>query len=300
MPASAAHCSSRSLGVRHAGVGEARQAVEARQVGRGGVAQEVLRRAVHIGGRAHVEGAAADAIHERRAAPRELVHDEAAERLGVAHHDGRRDGGRRRGAQGGRRRIDERDVQLGAGDDLVNRLLRVHERRIRHGVAAEAARLTTQRRHITHLAQAGGAVSRGQQRLAGTGQHGGELRQVAGRGRHVSGQAHGHDEVDVSQVFAERRHALDVGRHGLAALAAVGIDDVDAVRPGAEVAVAVPELQAAQLAAPRVAVAAARPRLQREAARRRLQRGVHQGGRDAGARPPTRAPASARSSRASW
>ena len=57
-----------ALGVGDGGVGEARQAVEARQVGGRGVAEKVLRRAVHVDGGAHVEGAAADAVHERRAA----------------------------------------------------------------------------------------------------------------------------------------------------------------------------------------------------------------------------------------
>ena len=113
-----------ALGVGDRGVGEARQPVEARQVGRGGVAEEVLGRAVHVDGGAHVEGAAADAVDERRAAARQLVDDEAAQRLGVADHDGRGHGGRRGGPCGRRRRVDERDVELGAGADLVERLAR--------------------------------------------------------------------------------------------------------------------------------------------------------------------------------
>ena len=49
-------------------IGEAGQPIEPGEVGRSRIAEEVLGRAVHVDGGAHVEGAAADAVHERRTA----------------------------------------------------------------------------------------------------------------------------------------------------------------------------------------------------------------------------------------
>ena len=129
-------------------------------------------------------------------------------------------------------------------------------------------------------------MRRRQQRLARAGEHGGELGEVADLRRHVVRQAHAHDEVEVGQLLRERGHALDVGGRALTAFAGVGVGDVDTVRPRAEVALAVLELEAAELAAARVALAAGRAALpELEVARRALQGGVHQSGRDAGARP---------------
>ena len=128
-------------------------------------------------------------------------------------------------------------------------------------------------------------MRRRQQRLARAGEHGGELREVADLRRHVARQAHAHDEVEVGQLLGQRRHALDVGGRAPAALAGVGVGDVDAVRPRAEVALAVLQLETAELAAARVALAAGRAALpELEVARRALQSRVHQSGRDAGAR----------------
>jgi len=83
------------------------------------------------------------------------------------------------------------------------------------------------------------------------GEHRGDGRQVVGRKRRVFGQAHRHHEIEVRQLLAERRHLLDVGVAHAAALARVGVAVEQAVGTGAEVGVAVPELEGF--------VAAARP-----------------------------------------
>ena len=116
---------------------------------------------------------------------------------------------------------------------------------------------------------------RHQQRLARAAHHGVDLGEVVDRLRHVLGQAHAHDEVDVRQLLAERGHALDVGLAHAAALARVGVADVEHVAAGAAVAVLRVEHE-------RRGVAAAR--LDHPVARRAGDGIVDQLGRDAHAR----------------
>ena len=129
-------------------------------------------------------------------------------------------------------------------------------------------------------------MRRGQQRLARAGQHGGELGEIADFRRHVARQAHAHDEVEVGQLFCEHGHALDVDGRAPAAFTCVGVGDVDAVRPRAEVAPPVLELETPEVAATRVSRTAGRATcLELAVARRALQRSIDESGRDAGARP---------------
>ena len=78
---------------------------------------------------------------------------------------------------------------------------------------------------------------RHQQRLARAAHHGVDLREVVDHLWHVFGQPHAHDEIDVWQLLAERGHALDVGLARAAALARVGVADIEHVAAGAAVAV---------------------------------------------------------------
>ena len=116
---------------------------------------------------------------------------------------------------------------------------------------------------------------RDDQRLARAAQHRVHLHEVVDRLRRVLGQAHAHDEVDVGQLLAQRRHALDVGAADAAALARVRVADVEHVRAGAAVRVGGVEHE-------RLGLAAAR--LDRPVARRALERRFDQLGGDAHAR----------------
>ena len=132
--ASAAPLLVEQLGVGHAGVGEARQAVVASHVGADLLGEQRVRRDVGVGHGAHVHRTGADAVDERRAPVDVLVEHQAAQGLGVAdeHRAGDAPGSGR--AHVGRRRVDERDEQLRAADDLGERVRVVHERRRGHGV----------------------------------------------------------------------------------------------------------------------------------------------------------------------
>ena len=143
------------------------------------------------------------------------------------------------------------------------------ERRRRHGEAGEAAGLATQRRHLVHGAQRGAAEgARDDDRLAGAGEHGGELGQVHDLVGYVLGQAHRHHEVDVRQPLAQGRVLLDVGKPGSPASAGLGVGDVQAVGAGAVVRASLGQLESLGRAA---------ARRQRRAARRARQRLLRQG-----------------------
>ena len=227
-----------------------------------------------IGHGAHVHGAGADTVDERRSPVDVLVQHQAAQRLGVADEHRPGDAPRPGRSHVGRRGVDERDEQLGAADDLGQRVGVVHERRRRHGVDAEALLLAAERRHLLH-AREHGAVARGdEQRLARAAQHRDDLHQVVDLPRSVLGQTHAHDEVDVGQLLAERRHALDVGAADPATLAALRVAHVQHVRAGAVVDLSVTEDE-------RRGVAAAR--LERPLARRARERVLDEARRDADA-----------------
>ena len=198
---------------------------------------------------------------------------QAAEHLGVGHDDHGRDRRRRRGAGAGRRRVHERDLELGADHQLAQGVLVVRERRRGHGVDGEALGLAAQRRHLTHARQHEAVARRHQERLARAADHGLHLGQVVDRLRHVLGQPHRHHEVDVGQLLAEGRHALHVGLARAATLVRVRVAHVEHVGAGAEVAVAVLELERRRVAATRLEQPGARRGLER--ARHHLPRHTH-------------------------
>ena len=201
-----------------------------------------------------------------------LVEHQAAQRLGVADERRAGDAARPRRAHVGRRRVDERDEQLRAADDLGERVGVVHERRRRHGVDAEALLLAAERRHLLHAPEHRAVARCHQQRLARAPQHGDDLHQVVDPLRGVLGQAHAHDEVDVGQLLAERGHALDVVAADPAALAALRVPHVEHVGAGAVVDLAVTQDE-------RLGVAAAR--LEQPLARRARHCVVDEARRDA-------------------
>ena len=127
-------------------------------------------------------------------------------------------------------------------------------------------------RHLLHAREHGAVARRHEQRLARAPHHGDDLDQVVDLLRCVLGQAHAHDEVDVGQHLAERRHALDVGAADPAALAALRVPHVEHVRAGAVVDLAVTQDE-------RRGVAAAR--LEQPLARRARERVLHEARRDA-------------------
>ena len=200
---------------------------------------------------AHVHRAHADPPHERRPRADLLVVDEASERFGVAHHYRAGDGTRPRGASAGCRGPDDGHLELGAGGQLGEAVAVVHERRRRHGVDHEAVGRAGRRAHVLDGLDDAAVAGGHHERLARAGEHGGHGREVVDGKRHVFGQAHRHDEVEVRELLAEGRHLLDVGGPHAAPLSAVGVAVVEAVRAGAEIRVAVAQLEGF--------VAAARP-----------------------------------------
>ncbi len=263
------------LAVGVAGVGPARQAVPARQVDAGLIAERHPRRPVRVDHRAHVEDADAGAVKERRAGVGELVHDEAGEHFGVGDEDHGGDRRRRRRARRGRRREDRRQLELAAGDQLVETGFVELKGRRRHRQTGEAAGRAAGRRHLGHDAQRRPAEgARDHDRLARAGQHGGELDEVDALGVDVLGQSHRHHEVDVGELLAEGRVGFDVGQaRPAAALPRVG--DVEAVGTRAIPGAAVGELA--------VEAAVGRPTLEQPRTRRARQSPLDELARQAGA-----------------
>ncbi len=257
--------------------------------------EQRVRRDVGVGHRAHVHRAGADAVDERRSPLDVLVQHEPAQRLGVADQHGAGDAARAGRAHVRGRRVDERDEQLGAADDLGERVGVVHQRRRRHGVDAEALLLAADRRHLLHAREHGAVARRDEQRLARAPQHGDDLDEVVDRLRGVLGQAHAHDEVDVGQHLAERGHALDVGAADPAALAGLRVAHVEHVRAGAVVDLAVAQREWLGLAAARLEQPL--PRRTRQRILDQSRAGCARGGRRPRRRRRGTAPAPARSAR---
>lgn len=177
-----------------------------------------------------------------KGAPRQLVHDEAAQDLRQRHHQPAGDGDRRGAAHQRPRRVDDGQRVLRHQEQLVDSRLRLLQRgarlRVQQDVPLLGQRLVAarhRRRHVDGALAARAVVRHKDERLGRVLQHQRHLRVVHPRGVDAGGDADGHQEVDVGQRVDQPVAVDEVLRREGPVLAGERVEQVQAVGAGAEV-----------------------------------------------------------------